>query len=202
MKKIFILSTLFLAACAAPTEDTAVTGHQALQAINLENAADTPNTATDAEPVLSQVPETNNEIKTFANQQEFVQLMFDELSNLEGTLIMLDANLTEALSSDNPDSLLALRDFMIAGVREDQAHLESLLPYNEAVVDLQNYVTMAFHYSMEQKSAEFEIFSTESLEERSELLALNASNEQSAAYYIALAWQEISNLSNTPIYQK
>ena len=195
MKKTLILLILFLSACNAGEEPQNVTGHQSLQAIPTGNLPPTPISPSMPVEVLS--PQEG-----FANQQEFISLMLDKLTALEGTLILLDANLSEALNADDPNALLALRDFMIAGVREEQGVVANLTPYGPEVEALQNYVALALHYNMEQKAAEFEIFSAESLETRSQLLNGNAENERLAAHYITQAWAELNNLSASPIYQK
>lgn len=197
MKKFLILIPLLaLAACGAPTENQNVTGHQPLQNIQVGTPAPT------STPATSTPLDTPSDATTFATQDQFVQHMFDELTRLEGTLVMLDANLSEALNSDDPDSLLNLREFILSGIRDDQAKLENLTPFNADVANLHQYVAQAFHFNAEHKGAEFDIFNTDSLEERSQLLAANSENERQAARYIALAWEELSRLSNTPIYQK
>ncbi|MCL1950086.1 MAG: hypothetical protein FWF59_10185 [Turicibacter sp.] len=202
MKKMLLLLTLFLAACGAPAQSQDITGPQALQTIQVGELVNTFD-PTDTEPAAPVMPVAINDAAiAFTTQDEFVQFMADELHSLEGTLLMLDANLGEALSSDAPAPLLSLRDFMIQGARQDQAELENIPPYNEAVVNLQTYVGRAFHYSMEQKAAEYGIFSTDSLEERSKLLVANAENEQNATRYITLARQEIVNLTGMDTYRK
>jgi len=202
MKKFLILLPLLtLAACGNSPENQNVTGHQPLQSIQVGTPAPAP-TVTEPVTTPAPLPAPVDEVLVFASQDEFVQHMFDELTRLEGTLVMLDANLSEALNSDSPESLLNLREFILSGIRDDQAKLESLTPYNDAVTNLHQYVTQAFHYNAEHKAAEFDIFNTDSLEERSQLLTANSENERQAARYIALAWEELSALSNSPIYQK
>lgn len=197
---LFLTALLLLTACQGHTEDVNVTGHQSLQSLSMENFTEPENPPIiEGTPVHSEIPANPS---TFSNQQDFVQHMFDELTSLQGTLTMLDANLGEALAAENPNSHLAVRDIIIDSLRNDRVGIQQLIPYNEAAANLQALVSNAFHYNIEQKVNEFAIFSSESLEERSRLLGANAENERLAAHYLSQAWSEISNLSNTPIYQK
>src|SRR5262245_50211558 len=125
MKWTLLLLTLFLVACQNPVENHTVTGPQPLQTIQTGSPPAAPTQTTNTPTSVAANPLPTEFPSDFANQQEFVQFMFDELTALEGTLILLDSNLNEALNAENPASILALRDFMIAGVRQDQVGLEN-----------------------------------------------------------------------------
>jgi len=195
MKKLIFALFIMLTGCkASPIQS--ITSHQPLQAtVETNNTSSSTTTPLDTD---SQISTT-----TFANQQEFVDHMYERVQSLEDTLALLNTNLGQIINSDDSDvTLQEIRQTLIEQTRLETEALRNLTPVNDEVTDLHHYVIESYFFNLEDKVAQYEISQAETLEERQSLITANQEIEQLAIHYLNLAWQELNRLSETTYYRK
>mgnify|MGYP006920109142 CR=1 FL=1 len=186
------LVIMSLSGCSNNTSPKTISTPQSLQSLSITTNTGT-NTNTVSNPSTEennsqpndsnqQTETTNSTEKTFATQQDFVDYMYEKVKALEDTISLLDSNLTQVYS--------------VAGTEAETAQLS--IRHNL----LKDYVVKAYHYNVEYKKAEYEVFKAETLQDRQVLLDANAENEKLAQQYISLAWSEIDRLSETAYDRK
>lgn len=205
------LVIISLSGCANNTSSKTISTPQSLQSLSITTTTETgastttnPTTEnTDSENTENETPDSTE--KTFTTQQDFVDYMYEKVTALEDTISLLDSNLTQVYSSTGTDAeaaQLSIRDNLLKQTSNEMNLIEALTRPTEEVATLQDYVVKAYHYNIEYKTAEYEIFKAETLEARQILLDENAENERQAQNYINLAWSEIDRLSSTTYDRK
>ena len=218
MKRVSLLLGLTLIAlsgCAGNNESTTISTPQSLQSLSItkttENSSSTVmNSSTegetsDASDSSAESNSTQTTEKTFATQQEFVDYMYEKVTALEDTISLLDSNLTQVYSvvgTDAEAAQLSIRENLLNQTTNEMNTIEALLRPTEEVATLQDYVVKAYDYNIQYKTAEYEIFQAETLEDRQTLLDSNAEVERQAQNYLTLAWSEIDRLSETSYDRK
>lgn len=218
MKRVSLLLGLTLIAlsgCAGNNESTTISTPQSLQSLSItkttgNSSSTVTNSSTEGEtPAASDSSAESNSTqtteKTFATQQEFVDYMYEKVAALEDTISLLDSNLTQVYSvvgTDAEAAQLSIRENLLNQTTNEMNTIEALLRPTEEVATLQEYVVKAYDYNIQYKTAEYEIFQAETLEERQTLLDSNAEVERQAQNYLTLAWSEIDRLSETSYDRK
>lgn len=218
MKRVSLLLGLTLIAlsgCAGNNESTTISTPQSLQSLSITkttgNSSSTvtnPSTegeTSDASDSSAESDSTQSSKKTFATQQEFVDYMYEKVTALEDTISLLDSNLTQVYSvvgTDTEAAQLSIRENLLNQTTNEMNTIEALPRPTEEVATLQEYVVNAYDYNIQYKTAEYEIFQAETLEERQTLLDSNAEVERQAQNYLTLAWSEIDRLSETSYDRK
>lgn len=218
MKRVSLLLGLTLIAlsgCAGNNESTTISTPQSLQSLSITkttgNSSSTvtnPSTegeTSDASDSSAESDSTQSSKKTFATQQEFVDYMYEKVTALEDTISLLDSNLTQVYSvvgTDAEAAQLSIRENLLNQTTNEMNTIEALPRPTEEVATLQEYVVKAYDYNIQYKTAEYEIFQAETLEERQTLLDSNAEVERQAQNYLTLAWSEIDRLSETSYDRK
>ncbi len=213
MKRVSLLlglTFLTLSGCAGHNESTMVSTPQSLQSLSItqttgNNSNTVTNPSLESETPVDSDADTDADItkssqKTFATQQEFVDYMYEKVTALEDTLSLLDSNLTQVYSvvgTDAEAAQLSIRENLLNQTTNEMNTIESLSRPTEEVGTLQEYVVKAYDYNIQYKTAEYEIFQAQTLEERQKLLDSNAEIERQAQNYLTLAWSEIDRLSET-----
>ncbi len=203
------LVIISLSGCANNTSSKTISTPQSLQSLSITTTTgndSSTNTNLITENTNSEKTETPDSTeKTFTTQQDFVDYMYEKVTALEDTISLLDSNLTQVYSSTGTDAeaaQLSIRDNLLKQTSNEMNLIEALTRPTEEVATLQDYVVKAYHYNIEYKTAEYEIFKAETLEARQILLDENAENERQAQNYINLAWSEIDRLSSTTYDRK
>lgn len=205
------LVVISLSGCANNTGSKTISTPQSLQSLSITTTTETDaNTSTNPTTENTNSEKTDTETpdstkKTFTTQQDFVNYMYEKVTALEDTISLLDSNLTQVYSSTGTDAevaQLSIRDNLLKQTSNEMNSIEELTRPTEEVATLQDYVVKAYHYNIEYKTAEYEIFKAETLEARQVLLDENAENERQAQNYINLAWSEIDRLSSTTYDRK
>ena len=209
------LTLIALSGCAGNNESTTISTPQSLQSLSITkttgNSSSTvtnPSTegeTSDASDSSAESDSTQSSKKTFATQQEFVDYMYEKVTALEDTISLLDSNLTQVYSvvgTDAEAAQLSIRENLLNQTTNEMNTIEALLRPTEEVATLQEYVVKAYDYNIQYKTAEYEIFQAETLEERQTLLDSNAEVERQAQNYLTLAWSEIDRLSETSYDRK
>lgn len=218
MKRVSLLLGLTLIAlsgCAGNNESTTISTPQSLQSLSItkttgNSSSTVTNSSTEGEtPAASdssaESDSTQSSKKTFATQQEFVDYMYEKVTALEDTISLLDSNLTQVYSvvgTDAEAAQLSIRENLLNQTTNEMNTIEALPRPTEEVATLQEYVVKAYDYNIQYKTAEYEIFQAETLEERQTLLDSNAEVERQAQNYLTLAWSEIDRLSETSYDRK
>ena len=209
------LVIMSLSGCSNNTSPKTISTPQSLQSLSITTNTGT-NTNTVSNPSTEennsqpndsnqQTETTNSTEKTFATQQDFVDYMYEKVKALEDTISLLDSNLTQVYSvvgTEAETAQLSIRHNLLKQTTNEMNAIESLKRPNEEVATLQDYVVKAYHYNVEYKTAEYEVFKAETLQDRQVLLDANAENEKLAQQYISLAWSEIDRLSETAYDRK
>ena len=209
------LTLIALSGCAGNNESTTISTPQSLQSLSItKTTGNSPSTVTnsstegetsDASDSSAESNSTQTTEKTFATQQEFVDYMYEKVTALEDTISLLDSNLTQVYSvvgTDAEAAQLSIRENLLNQTTNEMNTIEALLRPTEEVATLQEYVVKAYDYNIQYKTAEYEIFQAETLEERQTLLDSNAEVERQAQNYLTLAWSEIDRLSETSYDRK
>ena len=197
------LVIMSLSGCSNNTSPKTISTPQSLQSLSITTNTGT-NTNTVSNPSTEennsqpndsnqQTETTNSTEKTFATQQDFVDYMYEKVKALE----VYSVAGTEAETAQ-----LSIRHNLLKQTTNEMNAIESLKRPNEEVATLQDYVVKAYHYNVEYKTAEYEVFKAETLQDRQVLLDANAENEKLAQQYISLAWSEIDRLSETAYDRK
>lgn len=218
MKRVSLLLGLTLIAlsgCAGNNESTTISTPQSLQSLSItkttgNSSSTVTNSSTegetpDASDSSAESDSTQSSKKTFATQQEFVDYMYEKVTALEDTISLLDSNLTQVYSvvgTDAEAAQLSIRENLLNQTTNEMNTIEALPRPTEEVATLQEYVVKAYDYNIQYKTAEYEIFQAETLEERQTLLDSNAEVERQAQNYLTLAWSEIDRLSETSYDRK
>ncbi|MDO4926235.1 MAG: hypothetical protein Q3980_11335 [Turicibacter sp.] len=209
------LTLIALSGCAGNNESTTISTPQSLQSLSItkptgNSSSTVTNSSTegetsDASDSSAESNSTQTTEKTFATQQEFVDYMYEKVTALEDTISLLDSNLTQVYSvvgTDAEAAQLSIRENLLNQTTNEMNTIEALLRPTEEVATLQEYVVKAYDYNIQYKTAEYEIFQAETLEERQTLLDSNAEVERQAQNYLTLAWSEIDRLSETSYDRK
>ncbi len=209
------LTLIALSGCAGNNESTTISTPQSLQSLSItkttgNSSSTVTNSSTEGEtPAASdssaESDSTQSSKKTFATQQEFVDYMYEKVTALEDTISLLDSNLTQVYSvvgTDAEAAQLSIRENLLNQTTNEMNTIEALPRPTEEVATLQEYVVKAYDYNIQYKTAEYEIFQAETLEERQTLLDSNAEVERQAQNYLTLAWSEIDRLSETSYDRK
>lgn len=209
------LTLIALSGCAGNNESTTISTPQSLQSLSItkttgNSSSTVTNSSTDGETSdasdsSAESNSTQTTEKTFATQQEFVDYMYEKVTALEDTISLLDSNLTQVYSvvgTDAEAAQLSIRENLLNQTTNEMNTIEALLRPTEEVATLQEYVVKAYDYNIQYKTAEYEIFQAETLEERQTLLDSNAEVERQAQNYLTLAWSEIDRLSETSYDRK
>ncbi len=218
MKRVSLLLGLTLIAlsgCAGNNESTTISTPQSLQSLSITKTtgnssstvtnSSTEGETSDASDSSAESNSTQTTEKTFATQQEFVDYMYEKVTALEDTISLLDSNLTQVYSvvgTDTEAAQLSIRENLLNQTTNEMNTIEALPRPTEEVATLQEYVVNAYDYNIQYKTAEYEIFQAETLEERQTLLDSNAEVERQAQNYLTLAWSEIDRLSETSYDRK
>lgn len=218
MKRVSLLLGLTLIAlsgCAGNNESTTISTPQSLQSLSITKTtgnssstvtnSSTEGETSDASDSSAESNSTQTTEKTFATQQEFVDYMYEKVTALEDTISLLDSNLTQVYSvvgTDAEAAQLSIRENFLNQTTNEMNTIEALLRPTEEVATLQDYVVKAYDYNIQYKTAEYEIFQAETLEDRQTLLDSNAEVERQAQNYLTLAWSEIDRLSETSYDRK
>ncbi|MTL67464.1 hypothetical protein GMA83_09145, partial [Turicibacter sanguinis] len=142
---------------------------------------------------------------TFATQQDFVDYMYKKIVALEDTIALLDSNLSQLFAvstSEDTSGYQSIRQNLFDQATNEMDNMATLTLPNTEVKTLHDYVQKAYQYTIKSKQAEYDIFNSESLDARQQLLEANSENERLSAHYIQLSWDEIDRLSTTTIYRK
>lgn len=209
------LVIISLSGCSNTTNPKTISTPQSLQSLsittntgtNTDTVSNSSTEESDSQPNDStqETEESDQTEKTFATQQDFVDYMYEKVQALEDTVSLLDSNLTQVYSVSGTEAetaQLSIRDNLLKQTTNEMNAIEALKRPNEEVATLQDYVVKAYHYNIEYKTAEYQVFQAETLEERQVLLDANAENEKLAQQYISLAWSEIDRLSETSYDRK
>lgn len=209
------LTLIALSGCAGNNESTTISTPQSLQSLSITKTtgnssstvtnSSTEGETSDASDSSAESNSTQTTEKTFATQQEFVDYMYEKVTTLEDTISLLDSNLTQVYSvvgTDAEAAQLSIRENLLNQTTNEMNTIEALLRPTEEVATLQEYVVKAYDYNIQYKTAEYEIFQAETLEERQTLLDSNAEVERQAQNYLTLAWSEIDRLSETSYDRK
>lgn len=209
------LTLIALSGCAGNNESTTISTPQSLQSLSITKTtgnssstvtnSSTEGETSDASDSSAESNSTQTTEKTFATQQEFVDYMYEKVTALEDTISLLDSNLTQVYSvvgTDAEAAQLSIRENLLNQTTNEMNTIEALLRPTEEVATLQEYVVKAYDYNIQYKTAEYEIFQAETLEERQTLLDSNAEVERQAQNYLTLAWSEIDRLSETSYDRK
>lgn len=209
------LTLIALSGCAGNNESTTISTPQSLQSLSITKTtgnssstvtnSSTEGETSDASDSSAESNSTQTTEKTFATQQEFVDYMYEKVTALEDTISLLDSNLTQVYSvvgTDAEAAQLSIRENLLNQTTNEMNTIEALLRPTEEVATLQDYVVKAYDYNIQYKTAEYEIFQAETLEERQTLLDSNAEVERQAQNYLTLAWSEIDRLSETSYDRK
>lgn len=209
------LTLIALSGCAGNNESTTISTPQSLQSLSITKTtgnssstvtnSSTEGETSDASDSSAESDSTQSSKKTFATQQEFVDYMYEKVTALEDTISLLDSNLTQVYSvvgTDAEAAQLSIRENLLNQTTNEMNTIEALLRPTEEVATLQEYVVKAYDYNIQYKTAEYEIFQAETLEERQTLLDSNAEVERQAQNYLTLAWSEIDRLSETSYDRK
>lgn len=209
------LTLIALSGCAGNNESTTISTPQSLQSLSItkttgNSSSTVTNSSTegetpDASDSSAESDSTQSSKKTFATQQEFVDYMYEKVTALEDTISLLDSNLTQVYSvvgTDAEAAQLSIRENLLNQTTNEMNTIEALPRPTEEVATLQEYVVKAYDYNIQYKTAEYEIFQAETLEERQTLLDSNAEVERQAQNYLTLAWSEIDRLSETSYDRK
>lgn len=209
------LTLIALSGCAGNNESTTISTPQSLQSLSITKTtgnssstvtnSSTEGETSDASDSSAESNLTQTTEKTFATQQEFVDYMYEKVTALEDTISLLDSNLTQVYSvvgTDAEAAQLSIRENLLNQTTNEMNTIEALPRPTEEVATLQEYVVKAYDYNIQYKTAEYEIFQAETLEERQTLLDSNAEVERQAQNYLTLAWSEIDRLSETSYDRK
>lgn len=209
------LTLIALSGCAGNNESTTISTPQSLQSLSITKTtgnssstvtnSSTEGETSDASDSSAESNSTQTTEKTFATQQEFVDYMYEKVTALEDTISLLDSNLTQVYSvvgTDAEAAQLSIRENLLNQTTNEMNTIEALLRPTEEVATLQDYVVKAYDYNIQYKTAEYEIFQAETLEDRQTLLDSNAEVERQAQNYLTLAWSEIDRLSETSYDRK
>lgn len=209
------LTLIALSGCAGNNESTTISTPQSLQSLSITKTtgnssstvtnSSTEGETSDASDSSAESNSTQTTEKTFATQQEFVDYMYEKVTALEDTISLLDSNLTQVYSvvgTDAEAAQLSIRENLLNQTTNEMNTIEALLRPTEEVATLQEYVVKAYDYNIQYKTAEYEIFQAETLEDRQTLLDSNAEVERQAQNYLTLAWSEIDRLSETSYDRK
>lgn len=212
MKKYHIILpilSILLTACsqnetAVKTISTPQTVENFSKTVTEQSSSDDSSVSTTTSP-KEEPSNPESTLKTFNTQQEFVDYMHTKVTALEDTIALVDSNLSQifsVLGTDEEAAYLGIRETLFQQMNNEATSIEALtLPTNE-VENLQQYVTLAYTYTVDAKKAEYEIYKAETLEKRQELLDANEETERLSSHYLQLAWDEISRLSTETIYRK
>lgn len=203
------LVIMSLSGCANQTDPKNISTPQSLQSLSITTTTGTnTNTVSNPSPEENNSPSDNSQQeteKTFTTQQDFVDYMYEKVQALEDTVSLLDSNLTQVYSvvgTQAEAAQLSIRDNLLKQTTNEMNAIEALQRPTEDVTTLQDYVVKAYHYNIQYKTAEYEVFKAETLQDRQVLLDANAENEKLAQQYISLAWSEIDRLSETTYDRK
>lgn len=209
------LTLIALSGCAGNNESTTISTPQSLQSLSItkttgNSSSTVTNSSTEGETPAASDSSAESDLtqtteKTFATQQEFVDYMYEKVTALEDTISLLDSNLTQVYSvvgTDAEAAQLSIRENLLNQTTNEMNTIEALPRPTEEVATLQEYVVKAYDYNIQYKTAEYEIFQAETLEERQTLLDSNAEVERQAQNYLTLAWSEIDRLSETSYDRK
>lgn len=215
MKKYYLsfaMLTLLLSACSQDQTLSKVSTPQTVENFITSNnlaTTDTPTkdtTTTTETPEVSKPQEEEEEVAvTFATQQDFVDYMYKKIVALEDTVALLDSNLSQLFAvstSEDTSGYQSIRQNLFNQATNEMAMMATLSLPNTEVKTLHDYVQKAYQYTIKSKQAEYDIFNSESLDARQQLLEANSENERLSAQYIQLSWDEIDRLSTTTIYRK
>ena len=177
------LTLIALSGCAGNNESTTISTPQSLQSLSITKTtgnssstvtnSSTEGETSDASDSSAESNSTQTTEKTFATQQEFVDYMYEKVTALEDTISLLDSNLTQVYSvvgTDAEAAQLSIRENLLNQTTNEMNTIEALLRPTEEVATLQEYVVKAYDYNIQYKTAEYEIFQAETLEERQTLL--------------------------------
>lgn len=209
MKKYYIILpilSIMLSACSQ--NETAVKTISTPQTV--ENFSKTPTQTPSSDDssvstTTSPTDETVDEVESVKTQQEFVDYMHTKVTALEDTIALVDSNLSQifsVLGTDEEAAYLGIRETLFQQMSNEATEIKALTLPTSEVENLQQYVTLAYSYTVDAKKAEYNIYKAETLEKRQELLDANEEPERLSNHYLQLAWDEISRLSNETIYRK
>lgn len=170
---------------------------------DVNGSTPTKDTTTSSQETQEEKEETT--IKTFATQQDFVDYMYQKVVALEDTVALLDSNLSQLFAVSNTEETTGyktIRENLFAQAANELNTMGLLTLPNSEVETLHSYVQKAYQYTIKAKQAEYEIYNSETLDARQQLLEANSENERLSTQYIQLSWDEIDRLSTTTIYRK
>lgn len=207
----FAMLSILLSACSQDSNTLSkVSTPQTVENFITSNAtSNDSNTSTETTNPPSTSETTDNtveeEVLTFATQQDFVDYMYNKIVALEDTMALLDSNLSQLFAvnhSEDTSGYQTIRQSLFAQATKEMNAIALLTLPNTEVETLHDYVQKAYDYTIKTKQAEYDIYNSESLDARQQLLAANSENERLSAYYIQMSWDEIDRLSTTTIYRK
>lgn len=212
MKKYYLsfaMLTLLLSACSQDSTLSKVSTPQTVENFITSNTLTTTDTPTKETTTTTETPEVSTPQEevalTFATQQDFVDYMYKKIVALEDTIALLDSNLSQLFAvstSEDTSGYQSIRQNLFDQATNEMDNMATLTLPNTEVKTLHDYVQKAYQYTIKSKQAEYDIFNSESLDARQQLLEANSENERLSAHYIQLSWDEIDRLSTTTIYRK
>ena len=201
--------TLLLSACSQDSTLSKVSTPQTVENFITSNTLTTTDTPTKETTTTTETPEVSTPQEevalTFATQQDFVDYMYKKIVALEDTIALLDSNLSQLFAvstSEDTSGYQSIRQNLFDQATNEMDNMATLTLPNTEVKTLHDYVQKAYQYTIKSKQAEYDIFNSESLDARQQLLEANSENERLSAHYIQLSWDEIDRLSTTTIYRK
>ena len=205
----FAMLTLLLSACSQDSTLSKVSTPQTVENFITSNTLTTTDTPTKETTTTTETPEVSTPQEevalTFATQQDFVDYMYKKIVVLEDTIALLDSNLSQLFAvstSEDTSGYQSIRQNLFDQATNEMDNMATLTLPNTEVKTLHDYVQKAYQYTIKSKQAEYDIFNSESLDARQQLLEANSENERLSAQYIQLSWDEIDRLSTTTIYRK
>ena len=201
--------TLLVSACSQDSTLSKVSTPQTVENFITSNTLTTTDTPTKETTTTTETPEVSTPQEevalTFATQQDFVDYMYKKIVALEDTIALLDSNLSQLFAvstSEDTSGYQSIRQNLFDQATNEMDNMATLTLPNTEVKTLHDYVQKAYQYTIKSKQAEYDIFNSESLDARQQLLEANSENERLSAHYIQLSWDEIDRLSTTTIYRK
>ena len=205
----FAMLTLLLSAFSQDSTLSKVSTPQTVENFITSNTLTTTDTPTKETTTTTETPEVSTPQEevalTFATQQDFVDYMYKKIVALEDTIALLDSNLSQLFAvstSEDTSGYQSIRQNLFDQATNEMDNMATLTLPNTEVKTLHDYVQKAYQYTIKSKQAEYDIFNSESLDARQQLLEANSENERLSAHYIQLSWDEIDRLSTTTIYRK
>lgn len=205
----FAMLTLLLSACSQDSTLSKVSTPQTVENFITSNTLTTTDTPTKETTTTTETPNfqllKKKWLKSSPISTRLCVYMYKKIVALEDTIALLDSNLSQLFAvstSEDTSGYQSIRQNLFDQATNEMDNMATLTLPNTEVKTLHDYVQKAYQYTIKSKQAEYDIFNSESLDARQQLLEANSENERLSAHYIQLSWDEIDRLSTTTIYRK